>query len=175
MQDFFGWKEGEITRALVCFTDIAGFARTAKSLSLVQIAALLKRVSSIISEHVSQRPGQVVKYLGDASLLVFPEEDVDGTIWELLSMKREIEGYFEARYPDLSITFSAHVGKVIVVRLEPITDLDILGETVNRASLLGNRARGGGFVISRDVHERLSDTTRRQFRAAEVEVAYVAL
>ena len=160
---------------MVCFTDIAGFTRTAKTLSLGQIAALLKRVSSIISEHVRHTPGQVVKYIGDASLLVFPEEDVDSTTRELLSMKREIEGYFKAHYPDLSITFSAHLGEIIVVRLEPLADLDILGETVNRASLLGNRARGGGFVISRDVHERLSEATRRLFRAAEVEVVYVAL
>lgn len=175
MQDFSGLKDGDITTALVCFTDIAGFTRTAKSLSLEQIAALLKRVCSIIAKHVRETSGRVVKYIGDASLLVFAEEDVDGVIRELLSMKREIEDYFESSYPDLSITFSAHIGEIILVRLEPLAGLDIGGDTVNRASLLGNQARGGGFVISREVYERLADATRRRFHRADAQAFYTAV
>jgi class 3 adenylate cyclase len=116
----------------------------------------------------------VVKYIGDASLLVFPEEEVDGAVRELLAMKGAIERYFALRYPDLSITFSAHLGEIIIVRLEPFSGLDILGDTVNSASRLGRQARGGGFAISREVYARLSEATRRRFRSAEDEGVYLA-
>ena len=109
MQDFSGLKDGETTIALVCFTDIARFTHTAKSLSLQQTAALLKRISAIISKYVGRTTGRVVKYIGDASLLVFPQEYVNAVIRELLAMRREIEEYFGSHYPDLSITFSTHI------------------------------------------------------------------
>jgi class 3 adenylate cyclase len=118
--------------------------------------------------------GRVVKYIGDASLLVFPEGSVEEAIRELVSMKREIESYFKAEHPGLAITFSAHVGEVIIVRLEPVEGLDILGDTVNRASRLGSRGRRGSFVISRDVYERLDGETRKRFQKAEPEVVYTA-
>jgi class 3 adenylate cyclase len=174
MKDFLGFQDGDTTTALVCFTDIAGFTRTARSLSLQQSTVLLKRVSSIISEHVGATTGKVVKYIGDASLLVFPEEGIDASMLELLSMKGEIDRYFESDYPDLSIVFSAHIGQIMIVRLVPIDDLDILGDTVNRASLLGNLSRGGGFVISEDVYQRLTETTRRRFHRVDTPVAYTA-
>jgi adenylate cyclase len=174
MKEFLGLKDGDVTRALVCFTDIAGFSRTARSLSLEQIAGLLKKVSSVISAHVDKTSGKVVKYIGDASLLVFPEEDIDKTMCELLSMKREIKKYFESDYPALSITFSAHLGEIVIVRLEPFASLDILGHTVNLASLLGNYARSGGFVISQEVSDRLADTTQGEFRKLDTPAVYVA-
>jgi len=175
MKEYLGLEDGDITTALVCFTDIAGFVRTVRSLSLEQIAALLRRVSSIISQHVGDAPGEVVKYIGDASLLVFPPENLDGTIRRLLSMKREIEIFFESNYPDLSITFSSHFGEIILVRLEPLAELDILGDTVSRAFLIGSQVQGGNFVISKEVFERLSAATRGQFRDVDVGMVYTAL
>ncbi len=174
MREYLGLKDGDITDALVCFTDIAGFLRTTRSLSLQEIAQLLQQVSSIIAKHVANTTGRIVKYIGDASLLVFPEEDVDGAIGELLAMKREIEAAFAATYPDLSITFSAHVGQIIIVRLEPLASLDILGDTVNTASLLNNNARNGEFVVSQLVYDRLGEQTRREFRKAVPPTVYVA-
>jgi class 3 adenylate cyclase len=175
MRDLSGFKDGDTSAALVCFTDIAGFARTAETLSLRQISALLKRVSSIISKHVGAAAGRVVKYIGDASLLVFPEQDVQGSVLELLSMKREIEEYFGSSYPNLAITFSAHFGQIIHVSLEPFTELDILGDTVNRAWLLGNRAERGGLVISREVYERLGEPARSRFRLSDSPDTYAAV
>jgi class 3 adenylate cyclase len=105
----------------------------------------------------------------------FPEEEVEIAIRELLSLKREIEDFFESNYPDLSIAFSTDIGELIIVCLEPFTDPDILGETVNRASRLGNNARGGGFVISREVYERLGEATRRRFRRIGTHEAYTAV
>jgi adenylate cyclase len=174
MRRFAGLEEGEITTALVCFTDIAGFTRFSEQSSLQDIVALLKKVSAIISQHVDRTAGAVVKYIGDASLLVFPEEDTDRSIGELLEMQRSIHAYFASNHLDLSITFSAHIGPIIVVRLQPIEDLDIHGHTVNHASRLGSQAPTGGFVVSREVYDRLAETTRRAFRQADTTEVFLA-
>jgi class 3 adenylate cyclase len=174
MQEYLGLKDGDITNALVCFTDIARFTLAAKSLSVQQIARLLKQVSSIIAGHVAKTRGRVVKYIGDASLMVFPEEDVDTAIGELLAMKREVEEALTAVHPDLAITFSAHLGEIIIVQLEPFSSLDIMGDSVNLASRLNNQARGGGFAISQQVYERLSDKTRLVFKKNVPPAVYLA-
>lgn len=169
-----GLQDGEIGTAMVCFTDIAGFARAAESLPLEGIAGLLKHVCAIIARRVVGTTGAVVKYIGDASLLVFPEGDVDRSVRELLGAKQEIEEYFVESHPDLRITFSAHVGEIVVVRLDPIQALDVLGDSVNLASVLGRRAQGGSFVISRQVHQRLGSETRAEFVERAVPPVYVA-
>ncbi|UCF96613.1 MAG: adenylate/guanylate cyclase domain-containing protein [Spirochaetaceae bacterium] len=174
MKDFMGLKDGDTASALVCVTDIADFTRTASSLSLEGIAGLLKQVSSIIARRITNTGGRVVKYIGDASLLVFPQEDVDGSIRELLSMKQEIEEYFASTYPALAITFSAHLGQIIIVRIEPFENLDILGHTVNTAWRLGARAQRGGFVISQPVYDALEETTRVRFHRITPQAVYVA-
>jgi hypothetical protein len=89
-------------------------------------------------------------------------------------MKGEIETEFKTRYPELSITFSADIGQIILVRLEPLSGLDILGETVNRTFLLGRRAMDGDFVISSEVYRRLAGSTQRRFRPVEIETIYAA-
>jgi class 3 adenylate cyclase len=174
MKEFLGCRDGDILSALVCFADVAGFARTARSLSLPQIAALCKRISSIVVGHVGNTRGQVVKYIGDASLLVFPEEDADAGVRELLAMKRELDAFLRAEHPALSVSLSAHLGQIIIVELEPIAGLDVLGNTVNIASYLGTRARGAGFVISQEVYERLSEGTRAGFQKQPPAAMYVA-
>jgi class 3 adenylate cyclase len=174
MQEFLGLKDGDTVDALVCFTDIARFTRTAKTLSLRQLARLLQQVSSIISRHVAKTTGRVVKYIGDASLLVFPKDDVDEAVGELLAMKREIEESFAAAYPELAITFSAHLGQIIMIRLEPFTLLDIGGDTVNIAFRLNNQVRDGGFAISRQVYECLNERTKSEFQAIAPPAIYVA-
>jgi class 3 adenylate cyclase len=174
MKELLGCEDGEKTTALVCFTDIAGFARRAETLSLESIAGLLKRVGSIISRCMRSTAGQVVKYIGDSSLLVFPEDDTERSVRELLTMKREIEEYFSSDHPQLAITFSAHVGEIIAVRLEPIEAMDVLGNTVSTASILGRRARAGDFVISHAVYEKLGEDTRAEFLRHEPLPVYVA-
>ena len=174
MKELLGCKDGDILGALVCFADVAGFARTARSLSLPQIAALCKRISSIVVGHVGNTRGQVVKYIGDASLLVFPEEDADTGVRELLAMKRELDAFLRSEHPALSAAFSVHLGQIIIVDLEPVAALDILGNTVNIASYLGTCARGAGFIISQEVYERLSEETRAGFQKQPPTAVYVA-
>lgn len=175
MKNFFSLKDGDTLTALVCFTDIAGFARTAKSIPSEEMVQLLKSVCSIIARCIGKTNGQVVKYIGDASLLVFPERDIDENVRELLRLKHEIEDYFRSNYPSLSITFSAHLGEITIAQLEPFDTLDILGDTVSTASLLGKIPHRGGFVISHQVFERLDEKTQGEFRQHAPPAVYVAV
>jgi class 3 adenylate cyclase len=118
--------------------------------------------------------GRVVKYIGDASLLVFPEQEVRTAVGELLAMKREIEDYFASDYPALALTLSADLGKIIVVELEPIAAADVLGHTVNTACRLGVGIERGGFAVSQAVYERLGDELRNRFQVRSFPKVYVA-
>ena len=66
---------------LVGFADIAGFVRLARELSSMEVFHLLSDWYMLVGDVTGDAGGRVVKFIGDAALLVFPEERAEAVRW----------------------------------------------------------------------------------------------
>ena len=174
MKEFSSLADGQEIQALICFTDITNFAQVAKSKTNSEVADMLRDLATTIDNHLEPTKGWIVKYIGDASLIVFPDECVDEGICSLLDLKQVADSFFMERDLPNRFTFAAHFGAVTVVKLPPVQGLDILGDTINIAARLEGGLSKGRFVISPQVFRKLSPQTRKKFHRYTPPIVYYA-
>ncbi len=174
MKDFQNVADGEKIPALICFTDITGFARTARTSGTDAVVRMLRDLTGMIADHLDPTPGWIVKYIGDASLIVFPDEWVDQGVNALLKLKKTCDAYFTDRSMPNRITFAMHFGEITVVKLPPMQNMDILGDAVNTTARLEGGTSKGRFVISPQVFRKLKPETRKIFHKFTPPVVYHA-
>ena len=83
--------------ALICFTDITGFSQVSKQFNSIELFQLLQEVANITANLVTDASGIIVKYIGDSSLIIFPDEKTDMGVRTLLKLKKDLENYFNSR------------------------------------------------------------------------------
>ena len=127
MRKWESYQDGEIAQALVCFTDINGFAKASQSMSLPQMAAMLKEVAAITTRSIQKAGGRIVKYIGDSALLILPEEDLDCSVRALFTLKTELDQVLLGYNPPMRISFGLAYGKLIFTQLDPFPILDVSG------------------------------------------------
>jgi class 3 adenylate cyclase len=103
--------------------------------------------------------GLVVKFMGDAALVVFPEDLADQGIMALLDLKADIDRWLQDRPIGNSLHVNVHFGETMIGRMGRAGHLDVIGETVNIAATLGSR----GFGLSQQAFRCLSPEHRRLF------------
>lgn len=80
--------------SLIAFADIQGFLRIDKSISdPVALFDLLNEIARAAVNCVAKTSGEVVKFIGDAILLIFPGDDVDVGVGCLLELKAQIDHF----------------------------------------------------------------------------------
>ena len=133
--------DGERKRAVVAMCDLSGY--TALSVrdekQALLIAALLHRNASLISQ---AHGGRMVKSIGDAVMLEFP--DADSAAKALMRLHSEFPAACRAMgFEPLPVHSGAHFGEVVVGH-----DKDLFGQTVNLAAHLQGEAKAGQIVVS---------------------------
>jgi class 3 adenylate cyclase len=82
-------REPVTTDFLIGFTDLRAFLRVAKELQTSsRLFAFLDELAECMATVVSESSGRILKYIGDAALIVFPGDDADAGIRTLLELKR---------------------------------------------------------------------------------------
>ncbi|MBN2535203.1 MAG: adenylate/guanylate cyclase domain-containing protein [Spirochaetales bacterium] len=174
MQDLTTVKDGQKISALICMTDIIGFSQISQSQNMEILYKFLKDFASITFKKIERTAGKIIKYIGDSSLIIFPDDSVDEGVQVLLELKDELEGYFKKNGFTNKITFCLHFGEVIAGRFPPFDSIDVLGDTVNIAFMLDRGHYRGGFVITPQVFRKLKPATRKQFHKFTPPVVYLA-
>ena len=174
VEDLSTIKDGQIISALICMTDITGFARISQSENMETLYKLLQNFALITSKKIEGTAGKIIKYIGDSSLIIFPENSVDEGVNVLLELKNELEGFFKENGYNNKITFSMHFGEVIAGKFPPIDNFDILGDTINIAFMLDRGNYRGRFIITPQVFRKLKPETRKKFHKFTPPVVYLA-
>ena len=143
--------ECELVLAVI---DLASFTRAAQTMPDRAIFDMLDQFYERTAEIVENDGGKVIKFMGDAALIVFAGDNPDQAVRSLRALKDAAEDWLAAYDPDLKLLVKAHLGRVVCGPLGTVSDkrFDVIGQAVNDLFLM----RGGDFVLSEPLKERLT-------------------
>ncbi|MEP3277116.1 MAG: adenylate/guanylate cyclase domain-containing protein [Stappiaceae bacterium] len=161
--------DGEEVSALVGFADIRGFTRLSNSLPGDQLLCLLNTYFDAMATSVEACGGEVLKFIGDEVLTVFPFETREearkaahcALSSSIRAMKKvlEINSCAPETMPPLRCGIALHAGKLFFGNVGSETRLDftVVGPTVNLANRLADvgKREGAPIVVSQTVADLL--------------------
>jgi adenylate cyclase len=162
---------------LISFMDIQGFLGIAQALpDSLDLFALLDQLARLTRPLVEAASGRVIKFIGDAALVVFPGDDVDAGVRCLLDLKARLEQHLAGRGFRNTLKVVAHVGEVAIGILGDgdCARLDIIGSAVNTCAMLDRGHHGGRLILSPQAFEALSPALRSRFREHGPSGVYLA-
>lgn len=154
--------------ALVAMCDCSRFVQSAKGRSSAELFADLNDFYLLVDDAIQAAGGLVVKFMGDAALVVFPEELADRGIMALLDLKATVDRWIQHRAIGNALYVNAHFGEVTLGKMGRAASLDVIGETVHIAATLGSR----GFGISQQAFRQLTLEHRQVFQKFTPPVLY---
>ncbi len=156
---------------LVAFTDMTGFARMCKNLSPEEIFNFLEEYYLINGETIEKAGGKIVKFMGDASLIIFEADRVNEGVIALLNLKKETERWLESKSGKNKLIIKTHIGPVMCgpIGTENHKAFDVFGLTVNTAAMLQSH----GFAMTPQVFRKLSSKTRKKFKKHTQAISYI--
>jgi class 3 adenylate cyclase len=156
---------------LIAFIDLTRFMAQSQRVGDLELAETLDEFYRRVAAGVEAAGGRVVKYIGDAALLVFPESGVDRGIQGLLELKDQIDRFMGSRGWDCRLTAKAHFGTVIAGPFGPegAERFDVAGKAVNITATLD----GAGVTLSVSAFRKLGPDLRRRFKKHTPPVTYI--
>ncbi len=160
---------GERRDLTLLFTDLAGFTSISEALDAEQVAAILNRHLTEMTEIVLRYHGTVDKFIGDAVMAFWgaPIADAEQSLHavkaaiemqqKIAAMRQEVAA---AGGPDLHMRIGVHRGECIVGNMggDNRFDYTAIGDPVNLASRLEgvNKVYNTGILLSETVAQALA-------------------
>lgn len=155
--------------AAVMFADMRGFTSISERLPPAQVVELLNEFFASLTNITFQYDGTVFNMAGDSLMVGFgvPVEQSDGAQRAILAAQQMLEKFsaladmWKERYNiETGLGIGINVGEVIAgnVGSPAYMNYTIIGDTVNVASRLGQRARAGEMLFSEAVKKSLDET-----------------
>jgi class 3 adenylate cyclase len=151
-------------RAAVLFADMRGFTRISELLSPLEVVPLLNDYFSLLTQITFQHQGTVFHMAGDCLMVGFgvPLEQPDASVRavkaarDMLSQFRRLADTWQQRHGiETGMGIGINEGEVIAGNIgsREYMSYTIIGDTVNVASRLGQRARAGEMLFSESVKQ----------------------
>ncbi|HUX50818.1 MAG TPA: adenylate/guanylate cyclase domain-containing protein [Spirochaetia bacterium] len=142
-------EQKEYRLAAVVFTDIVGFSRMMEQDETATLE-LVKQHNALIGKLTEQFGGSVIKTIGDAFLLAFP--NTVNAVKCSVAIQNEIKNvHTPGSNLGITLRIGAHLGDIYFF------ENDALGEGINIASRLQSVAKPGRICISQDVFNLVSN------------------
>jgi adenylate cyclase len=156
-------------RLLIAFIDLTRYTAMVARAPAEEVAETLDAYYYRVAAAVEPAGGRVVKYIGDAALVVFPVERTDAGVRALLALSRELDAWLKERGWESRPVVKAHVGTAIAGAFGPEGRFDVLGADVNVAATLDSR----GFALSAEAFRALAPETRARFKKHTPPITYI--
>ncbi|MEX0281835.1 MAG: adenylate/guanylate cyclase domain-containing protein [Arenibacterium sp.] len=152
--------DGEMIRAVIWMSDIRGFTALAAHRDTADVIDSLNRCFETVTEAVSDSGGEVLKFIGDALLGIFPVvgDPSDAVAQAEVALDRLSAAMDEPDWPkSLHMGVALHLGEVFYGNIGGKTRLDftVIGPAVNLVSRVENlcSALGAPILVTRDIVE----------------------
>ncbi|MHC5059337.1 MAG: adenylate/guanylate cyclase domain-containing protein [Planctomycetota bacterium] len=147
----------------VAFFDLSRMAEWTSSEEDGRVAGFLQRFYELAAKLLEPAGCRIVKFMGDAGLVVFSEENAEQAIFALCDLTGEARRLALGAKLDSYLNVNVHVGPLIAGSFGPKG-----GKTVNVAARLGRR----GVTLSPQAFRRLSSEGRERFRKIKPPITY---
>lgn len=155
---------------LIAFADLTHFTQVSRRLTDADVAQFCQDFYEITEDLVESGGGQVVKFMGDAALILFPVEHAEQGLESLFALKNRVDARMEARDFPCRMLVKAHAGTAMLGRFGGREKrLDVLGQEVNLTATLPSR----GVAISVQAFRALGPDGRRRFKKHTPAVTYI--
>lgn len=164
-------KDFQKVNMLVSFADLTNFARFSEKNDLSQLAEFVSEFYDLIGEIIEPDGGEVIKFLGDAALIVFPEDRVNQGIESLMTCKQKTDKWLRDKGVNSQLVIKTHFGEMIYGKFGTKTKLinDVIGKNVNIAALI----KASGFAMTPQVFRKLNPDVRKLFKKHTPPVTYI--
>jgi len=146
----------------VAFFDLSPIPQWSSSEEDLRVATFFQAFYHLAAARIEPAGGRIVKCMGDAGLVVFPQEAAEKVIFALAAFAQQAREAACTFGLDTYLNVNVHVGPVIAGDFGPPGDerFDVIGKTVNIAARLGRR----GVTLSQQAFRCLSPEGRERFQ-----------
>jgi adenylate cyclase len=161
----------QATPLLIAFADLTRFAAQSLCVSDGDLADTVDKYYELVAARIDAAGGRVVKFIGDAALIVFPAERADQGVEALLVLKTEADAWFASLGWECRVIIKAHFGEAVAGDYGAAGDkrFDIIGKAVNTTAMLDST----GVALSVEAFRQLSPDTRTRFKKHTSPVTYI--
>ena len=157
----------QMVRGTVLFADLRGYTTLAERLSPVAVVTLLDEFFAILAHAIEHHGGTVFHSAGDSLMAGFGLDDAsDAPLLAAVEAGRQIVSAFgpvSARWErfigvSTGVGVGLHVGELAIAELGPASfrRTTLIGDTVNVAARLCQRARAGEVLFSGSIAEPIA-------------------
>lgn len=152
---------GELREVTVLFADIRGFTRYTEQHSAPEVIAALNSIFQSLSEVVFEHRGTFDKYIGDGLMIFFGAPVAEGddpqrAVEAALDMQSRFQKLKQGTpdFADLGLGIGVHSGQAVVGNIgsEEVMDYTVVGDVVNIAKRLQERAGPGELLLSDETY-----------------------
>jgi len=156
---------------LIAFADLTRFTRVVQSTDDAEVADVIDEYYRLLTRWVEAAEGHVVKFIGDAALIVFTESSVDPGVRALLDIKDQVDEWFAKRGWPCKVIIKIHFGSAIAGPYGPASSkrFDLLGKAVNTTARLSST----GVALTPQAFRKLGKDLRQRFKKHTPPVTYV--
>lgn len=151
--------------------DLSGYFRYSLTRSDREIATLTGDYYEFVGDLIADGGGTVIKFMGDAALLVYPVSEADRAVNNLLQLKHDGDAWLAKRKVLCENIIKAHVGKVLCGPFGTRAEkrFDIFGMAVMETFKMTSH----GLAISPELFRKLKPNTRRAFKKHTPPITYI--
>ena len=156
----------------VAFVDLSRLSEWAGTEQDATVAGFLQQFYELTAATLAPAGGRIVKFMGDAGMLVFEPDEIEAAVGALDALARETRALGRRHGFDTYLNVNVHVGPVHVGSFGPPGEqrLDVIGKTVNIAARLGRR----GMTLSPQAFRCLGEDARKRFNKLMPPITYRA-
>jgi class 3 adenylate cyclase len=157
---------------LIAITSFNRYTGQVASLDDLEVARVMAEYYDLASRAIRGAGGRVVKFIGDATLAVFPSDGVDRGVLCLLDLKDAADRFMADRGWDCHLVVKAHYGTVAQGQFGAAVDrrYDVFGKAVNVAFRLDAL---GGVSLSVEAFRQLGPDVRARFKKHTPPITYI--
>jgi len=152
--------DADIINAALWFSDLRDFTRLTETLPAEQVLEMLNEYFEFVAAAVTARGGEILRFIGDAMLIVFPIDDANGArsacnaaIDSAIDAQSTLASLNHRRHrhglPEISFGVGLSVGEVVYgnVGAPGRLDFTVMGPVVNRTARLESLTKTLGCNI----------------------------
>ena len=167
--------DADIINAALWFSDLRNFTQLTENLAPEQVLKMLNDYFEFVCAAVTARGGEVLRFIGDAMLIVFPiDEKTDARAAAGAALEAALDAqdslatlnHMRRRHgePEIEFGVGLNVGEVIYgnVGAPDRLDFTVMGPAVNRTARLESLTKelGRDILFSREFADRIDQPTR---------------